>query len=338
LLSALASEVVMKGALILAVVAALVAGCHNGSGSAAPSDMAASQPIPTTARGEYLVGHLLLCGTCHTPDDASTGKPDLTRFLAGGRPFDTTVGGVKGVVYSANITNDTTSGLGGWTDDQIKRALTHGLDDMNEVLAPIMPYSIFSTLTDSDAQSIVLYLRTLSVDNAVTMNTVPAPMMPAPALDDSKVPQTMLAPGDASYPSSQNGRYLAKLACLSCHTVRGAMGSGMPLNLGLAWAGGVITRDSTGQAVAISSNLTPDATGLAGWSTADLVSTLQTNLEKGTGRTLCSPMPGGTSALGGLNDSDLSDLATFIVSLAPITNGPFGCSDGGTPYGLPDGN
>ena len=76
-----------------------------------------------------------------------------------------------------------------------------------------------------------------------------------------------------------------------------------------------------------SANLTPDATGLGGWTTGEITATLKTNLEKGTGAMLLPPMPGGPDGLGGITDPELADLAEYLHTLAPVVNGPFGRPD-----------
>ena len=73
-------------------------------------------------RGRYLVTTVMACGNCHTPKDAE-GRPVVGKELSGGGvgfdipPFAGT---------AANITPDRETGIGAWTDDEIKRAITHG--------------------------------------------------------------------------------------------------------------------------------------------------------------------------------------------------------------------
>src|SRR3954447_21529814 len=69
----------------------------------------------TVQRGRYLVA-LGDCVACHTQPDSAP--------LAGGRAVDTPFG----TVYSANITPDRETGIGGWTADQFYRALHEGID------------------------------------------------------------------------------------------------------------------------------------------------------------------------------------------------------------------
>ena len=73
-------------------------------------------------RGRYLVTTILACGNCHTPKD-SEGRALPGRELAGGGiGFD--IPPFAGV--AANITPDNETGIGTWSDAEIKRAITHG--------------------------------------------------------------------------------------------------------------------------------------------------------------------------------------------------------------------
>src|ERR1051325_1853830 len=89
------------------------------------------------ARGSYLVNVVVGCGGCHTDRT----KP--TDILGGNANF-------RPGLPAPNLTSDAT-GLGSWTDEQIKRAFTQGIDDQNEPLSPVMPYQLFHNLTDADA-------------------------------------------------------------------------------------------------------------------------------------------------------------------------------------------
>lgn len=278
----------------------------------------------TATRGEELVKHLLLCGSCHTTPDATTGNPSTNPadFLAGGRKFTIMLGGDAGsvTIYAPNLTPDNATGLGTWTLGQIADAITVGVDDQGLPLWPTMPYQRFANLTSDDAASIALYLKSLPPQSHTVADDTGHPAMAATAFDFTQLPHTTLPATDPSFASAERGRYLANLGCVSCHSPTGGAPAGVDLTK--AYAGG----RSFGGGVK-SSNLTPDATGLAGWTGADIVNTLKTNQEKGTGVMLLPVMPGGTAALGGLFDNDLTDVATFIHTLPPIVNGPFGHPD-----------
>jgi hypothetical protein len=89
---------------------------------------------------------------------------DPTKYFAGGEPF--TIPGL-GTVQSSNITPDDETGIGNWTDQQIKDALLLHIDEMGITLCPPMPS--FSSLTAGDVDKIVAYLKSLpSISNATT--------------------------------------------------------------------------------------------------------------------------------------------------------------------------
>jgi len=316
---------------LLVVMALVAAGCGDDT-TAGGLDMTAvgDMAVPdlsmgaTTARGEELVKHLLLCGSCHTTPDATTGNPSTNPndFLAGGKKFTVALGGDAGsvTVYAPNLTPDNATGLGTWTLGQIADAVTVGVDDQGMPLWPTMPYQRFANLTTDDAASIALYLKSLAPQNHAVTEDTGHPTLASTAFDFTTLPHTTLLATDPAYASAERGRYLANLGCVSCHSPTGGPPTGVDASK--AYAGG----RSFGGGVK-SANLTPDATGLAGWTIAQIIATLKTNQEKGTGVMLLPVMPGGADQLGGLFDDDLTDLATFIHTLPPVVNGPFGHPD-----------
>jgi Cytochrome c len=101
---------------------------------------------------------------CHTPMGAN-GRPDLEHRLGAGGAKIT---GVFGERITPNITPDRETGIGAWTDEQIKTALTKGLRPDGRLLASPMPWRYLSTMKDGDINAIVAYLRTLpSMQNRV---------------------------------------------------------------------------------------------------------------------------------------------------------------------------
>lgn len=76
---------------------------------------------------------------------------------------------------SGNLTSDRATGLGAWSDDEIKRVVTKGiLRDGSRLLPYPMDYGSFSTLTAVDLDAIVAYLRTVpSISNKVPRPTRP---------------------------------------------------------------------------------------------------------------------------------------------------------------------
>jgi hypothetical protein len=65
------------------------------------------------------------------------------------------------VSVSRNITSSKTKGIGDWTDDEIKRAITKGISKDGSKLKPPMGYQYYATVTLDDLDAIVAYLRTV---------------------------------------------------------------------------------------------------------------------------------------------------------------------------------
>ena len=121
----------------------------------------AEKPLPDAAmkdpvkRGFYLVtiGH---CMECHTP--VVNGHRDFKNALGtGGERFE----GPWGVSISRNITAHKGNGIGAWTDDEVKRAITQGVRKDGTKLRPPMGYDWYATMTQADLNAIVAYVRTI---------------------------------------------------------------------------------------------------------------------------------------------------------------------------------
>jgi mono/diheme cytochrome c family protein len=108
--------------------------------------------------GEYLAGPVGHCMDCHTT--YVNGVIDMNQLGRGGnvyaRPFI-----YDWAAVSANITSDQAAGLGAWTDDEIKRAITEGISRNGRELLPFMPYGLYKKMQPRDLDAIVAYLRSL---------------------------------------------------------------------------------------------------------------------------------------------------------------------------------
>jgi mono/diheme cytochrome c family protein len=121
----------------------------------------AEKPMPPSGladkvtRGFYLatIGH---CMECHTP--MVKGVQDFKNAMgAGGVEFP----GPWGVSVSRNITSSKTKGIGGWTDAEVKRAITQGIDkDGNKLKGP-MGFQYYAHMTDGDLDAVIAWLRTV---------------------------------------------------------------------------------------------------------------------------------------------------------------------------------
>jgi mono/diheme cytochrome c family protein len=296
--------------------------------------------VNLVARGDYLVNHVAICGECHTPRKMD-GSLDTTKLLSGSPiPFadfvpDTPDGGAGiGKIYVRNLTPDMATGLGAWTNAQIKDAFLNGkartADGGTKPLFFIMPYFVYHNMTDQDADAIVAYLRSIpAIPNAIPdREPLPFPFTdPAPPFPAAKIPDTTLSKeAGVDYERAQRGRYLAGNVgvCMECHTEHNMV---PPILKESALFGGnesfpsaLIGLPPVYPPVIYSANITPDATGLMGWAPADVVKVLKTGVNK-LGQALCPPMPfGPNGAFGGLTDSDALDIATYITTLPPVAN------------------
>lgn len=152
----------------------------------------APDPVPGTyapenlyqvERGEYLV-ELLGCGSCHT-DGALEGVPDFDKSLAGssiGIAYSNPMGDDRpGIAFPPNLTPDSETGLGTWTDQQIMDAVRRGAGRHTNRRIVIMPWRGYSRMTEEDVAAIVAYLRSIKpVRHKVPDEVVPGQATDAP--------------------------------------------------------------------------------------------------------------------------------------------------------------
>jgi mono/diheme cytochrome c family protein len=106
-------------------------------------------------RGFYLAT-IALCMECHTPMGPH-GREFASKSGAGGLEFQ----GPWGISVSRNITGSKIKGIGGWTDDEIKRAITQGVSKDGSMLKPPMSFRYYANVSTADLDAIVAYLRTV---------------------------------------------------------------------------------------------------------------------------------------------------------------------------------
>jgi mono/diheme cytochrome c family protein len=118
-------------------------------------------------RGQYLAA-TLGCADCHSPVDAEGRKlPGL--MFAGGQKLRLQV---WGDVVTTNLTSDNETGIGRYSDDDLKRAITRGIKrDETRMLPFPMGWPAYASLSGSDLSALVAYLRTIPP----VRNAIPAP-------------------------------------------------------------------------------------------------------------------------------------------------------------------
>jgi mono/diheme cytochrome c family protein len=226
-------------------------------------------------RGDYLVNTIMTCQNCHTP--MGPNGPDFSKALSGGLSWDEP----PFKVTAANITPDKETGIGNWTDEQIKTLLRTGKRPNGVPVAAVMPYGFYKILTDRDMDAIVAYLRSVKP----VSNKVPAPVYRLPAVSQTPPGADKPFTEDMLKDKVKNGFYLATIGhCFECHTPMGPRGHD--------WAeygkGGMKFPGPWGQS--ISRNLTSSKDkGLGGWTDAQIKTAITTGVSK-DGSRLKPPM------------------------------------------------
>ncbi|MCA0433695.1 MAG: c-type cytochrome [Proteobacteria bacterium] len=111
------------------------------------------------------------------------------------------------------------------------------------------------------------------------------------------------------------GQYLSRIMdCAGCHMPRGPDGAPIA-EAGLS--GGTVGFEIPGLGTFWPPNLTPDKTGLAGWSEAELVAAIRKGVRP-DGRILAPVMPWPSFLY--LTDEDAGALAAYLLSLPPAEN------------------
>ena len=276
--------------------------------------LAGAQPVQQgadpAARGKYLVT-IAGCLDCHTPLK-SDGTPDSARAFAGGQPFDL---GPLGKLFTKNLTSDKDTGLGNWTDDEIKTAIRAGVSKDGTHLFPVMPYLIFNNMADADVAAIVAYLRTVPA----VSNKVPDRQLNIPAESLPNIPQRtgIVAPDPAD--TAARGKYLmtAVIACTDCHTPVDP-NTGAPI-MEKYLAGGQPYEGPWG--TIYGGNITPDKeTGIGKWSDDDIKRLLRQGVlpeSQKYRRAVLMPW----SAWAGLTDQDTAAIVHYLRNdVKPVSN------------------
>jgi mono/diheme cytochrome c family protein len=187
-------------------------------------DIKASADSSVIVRGKQLVFGPAHCAGCHSKVNADS-LIELGQQvpLSGGHEFDLPIG----KIYSKNITPDSVTGIGRYTDREIARSLRYGVGPDGTALFDFMP---FHNTSDEDLTAIISYLRSQKpVGNKVPkhsfnlMGKVVKAFFIRPVGPDGKVPAAVKRDSSVEY-----GKYLAinVANCSGCHTKRDMMTGG----------------------------------------------------------------------------------------------------------------
>jgi mono/diheme cytochrome c family protein len=247
-------------------------------------------------RGDYLVNGILTCGNCHTPK-GPTGDI-MEKAFSGGLEFDEP----PFKVTAPNITPDKDTGIGKWSDADIKKLLRTGEWPNGVNIAVVMPTGFYDIMTDRDLDSVVAYLRTLKPISG----KVPDPIY------KMQVPRQIFPGGEKPYTEAmfsdqlKHGFYLATIGhCMECHTPMGPKGRDFVNDLG---KGGFELKGPWG--VSVSRNITQSKTkGIGSWTDADIKRAITTGVSK-DGAKLKPPMAFHSYAT--MTDGDLNDIIAWL--------------------------
>ena len=269
------------------------------------------------ARGEYLANHVAVCIDCHSKRDWSrfSGPPTEGTYGMGGDRFDQKFG-FPGVYYAKNITP---AGISRYTDGELFRVITTGVNKEGEAMFPVMPFHYYGQMDEEDIKSIIAYIRTLKpIQNATPksvsdfpmnfiLNTIPHKGTPLKRPDKSDL---------VTY-----GKYLTNAAsCIDCHTKtdKGKLVAGVEYGGGreFPFPDGAIVR---------SGNITPDKeTGIGLWKKETFLSLFHAHSDSVTLHTTLNPgdfnsiMP--WTMYGRMNNEDLEAIFAYLMTVPAVTN------------------
>jgi mono/diheme cytochrome c family protein len=249
-------------------------------------------------RGRYLVDSVMTCHNCHTP--MGPNGPQLDKALSGGLRFDEPPFDVT----APNITPDPETGIGKWSDADVKRALLDGVRPDGVKLAAVMPSAFYNILTPADLDGIVAYLRSLEP----VSNKVRDPVY------KMQTPHRLFPGAEKAMPAAdlgdkvKRGFYLATIAhCMECHTPFGPPGAGVDFQSSLGKGG----REFKGPwGVSVSRNITASKTsGIGDWSDAEVKRAIVEGVRK-DGSKLKPPM--GFRYYAKMTDGDVDAIVAYL--------------------------
>ncbi len=242
------------------------------------------------------------CISCHT---APGGAP-----FEGGARLDTPFG----YMLAPNITPDPDTGIGSWSIEDFRRAVTDGVNKRGQDMYPTMPYDFYTKVTRDDVDALYAYLKTVKpVKNAIDINHLHFPFNQRWSMSVWR--ELYFTPGaykpDATKsPAWNRGAYLVEGLghCSDCHSPRNLMG------------GIEKSKDFNGAVIDgwFALDLTSDiAAGLGSWSTDEIATYLKTGTYKNKTTTLGPMAEVVQNSLSHLTDADLKAMAEYLKSIPP---------------------
>jgi mono/diheme cytochrome c family protein len=266
--------------------------------------------------GRYLANHVTVCIDCHSSRNwKQFAGPIIPGTLGGGGEVFNQEMGFPGSYHAANITP---YGIGKWTDGEVFRAVTTGVDKDGNALFPVMAAHRFGKMDKEDIYDIITYIRTLQP----IKNIIPESKSDFPV---NFIINTMPKKADLQQKPAQTDRvryggYLVNAAgCVDCHsqTDKGAVIEGTEFGGGMEF----------GQPAGIlrSANITFDkASGIGNWTEDTFTTRFMAYADpsyqsKIVGKTeMNTVMP--WTMYGGMTKNDLEAIYAYLQSVKKISN------------------
>ena len=300
----------------LFALTALLNGCNNNS-SSSPALSKEDSLKQLIDRGKYLAYSVVNCVDCHSQFDIKKFSLPILPGTEGGGGLalhEILPDEIPGKIYVPNITP---AGLKDWSDEEIARAMTKGINKKGDTLFPMMPYHGLSRMAKEDVEAVIAFIRTLKPIE----NTIPARQLFVPAAVFGPLPDNDYK--NNTRPDSSDkikyGEYMVTIAhCTDCHT---------PLTKG--GAPDMSKFLSGGQhfklplfAVTVA-NITPDsATGIGSWTEEMFLAKFRTNVSPENLKTepgkFNTAMP--WSFYGTMTDHDLKAIYAYLRTIPPMNN------------------
>jgi len=283
----------------------------------APSDLKVQITQARVQRGEYLANHVAVCMDCHSKRDWSIYGAPLKKetYGGGGEKFSHEVG-FPGTVFSRNITP---AGIKDWTDGEVFRAITTGVDRNGKPLFPLMPYPHYGQTDPKDILSIIAYIRTLpAIENQVPNHDLDFPLNILVNTMPSKAAMQKM-------PDSNNitayGKYLVLMSgCVECHSKieKGTVVAGTEF-------GGGRVFDFPNGTIVTAPNITFDkATGIGNWDRNLFIRKFKQYTDSGYMPKQLAPADFNTPMpwlmYSGMTNSDLAAIYAYLGTVTPKNN------------------
>lgn len=256
----------------------------------------------------------MLCRECHY----STETQKLTGTFRADIPKE------FGDIYSLNITNDPTHGIGNWTDGELYYFLRTGIrPQTGAYVPPFMPK--YSHMSDEDLLSVIAWLRSPDPELVADEHEFPPnnynfliKLLANVAFGPLPLPTQPIMEPDTSNPVVL-GKYVANgmIGCFACHSADlKTLNDLDPEKTPGFYGGGTVMLDMDGTTKVATANITMDKeTGIGNWTEQQFVDAVRYG-KKPQGGLLHSPM----APHAGLTETEIKAIYAYLQTVPVIQN------------------